>query len=153
MKNIESCAAESGCEYVNGIKLTGSEKFIEKTKRALLLMPTEYLDFAVEHLGEIYETEQSGVMPSHAPARFGVGKRTWDASLTWYASCIVHDANHVWLYRKGEPHSGKEPEARCMEKQIAFLEAISAPKSEIAHLKNLIKTGYDYWSDRSKITW
>ena len=62
MKNIENCAAELACEYVNGIKLSGSEKFIEKTKRALALMPTEYLDFAVEHLGEIYETEQSGNM-------------------------------------------------------------------------------------------
>ena len=153
MKDIENGAVEYRCEYVNGIKLSGSEKFIEKTKRALALMPAEYLDFAVDHLGEIFETEQSGVIPTHTPARFGVGKSTWSASLTWYASCIVHDANHVWLYRKGQPHSGKEPEARCMEKQIAFLEAIGGPKHEIEHLKNLIKTGYDYWSDRSKITW
>ena len=138
------------------LTLEGDEVFLKSTERALDLIAgagAEYLDFVREHIGVIRMGERSGIEVAAIPPVFCVGRPTYTASRTWYASAIVHDACHSHLFRIGEPHSGLLAERRCMEMQIRFLRTVAAPKHEIDHLLSLIEQETDYFSDYMKRNW
>ena len=145
-------------EKYENILIAGSDRFIKKTKRALDFIKntkskTNYLEFVQNHIGQIIESQTSGINVYRNPPVFGVGHKTWSAKLSWYASCIVHDAHHTFLYYSKRPHSGKEAEESCLEFQILFLKDNNDPDKHIPYLRHLIDDHVDYYSPSVKRTW
>lgn len=54
------------------------------------------------------------------------------------ASCIVHDANHVLLHKKGIQHWGQAAEEACWKVQVANRLALGLDATETAFLQDLI---------------
>ena len=140
-------------KQVDKLLLVGDEKFIQRTLRALQLIRAtgeKWYVFIKENIGIIKMDQQSGIRVYTHPPVFEVGERTWSSSSTWYSSCIVHDANHSFLYRQGKRHSGRDAERACMELQLEYLQACGAPAHEIGHLTRLYQTDYDYYSSSTR---
>lgn len=142
----------------DGIEIKGTKTFITYTTKALDLIKKakgdyDYFAFVRKNVGIIQEHSQSGMVVYNTPPMFQVGKPTYTASVSWYASCIVHDANHSYQYRLNKPYHGKESENECLKVQIEFLRRINGPKHEISHLENLLKNEVDYYSSNIKRTW
>ena len=107
----------------------------------------------VKYIGIIQQGAISGMEAYDNPPTFVVGDDSSQASVTWYASDIVHDAYHSKLYNDylnvyGTPvpvgiWTGENAEMACLNLQISFLEEVGAPDSEIAYAKSLI--GTDWW--------
>ena len=130
------------------LTLRGNQSFITKTQRALKYIERRtqgYLQFVEEHINVIAKGPQSGV--SVTDSVFYVGSKTYCASTEWYASCIVHDATHVWLYRQGKPHGGREAENVCLDRQREFLIAAGAESSTINYITYLIDNAVHYFSN------
>ena len=143
-------------KYVlSSIRLEGDAEFVQKTVTALKLIEqsSEDANFVKTYIGIIRQSEKSGIWVRETPPVFCVGKATYTASSTWYASAIVHDACHSYLFQKGEVHSGREAEDTCMLRQIAFLRAIGGPAHEISYLESLIQNKVDYFSDYRSRNW
>ncbi|MGH7774206.1 MAG: hypothetical protein ACREQA_18430 [Candidatus Binatia bacterium] len=126
----------------NGFVIEGDEKFIEQTGAALDLLEkkshTGY-QLAKDFIGRIKKTDKrSGMGNFENPPTFYVNELTAHAGLEWYASCIVHDANHAREHReyvRKHPvlgpmlrfaqnffHIGwQEAEKRCLETQYSTL--------------------------------
>lgn len=67
--------------------------------------------------------------------------RRKDGSLVgpaWAASCIVHDANHVWQYLNGKTWHGTKSEVECWQLQVDNAGALGLSDGEVAHLKDFI---------------
>ena len=54
------------------------------------------------------------------------------------ASCIVHDANHVRIHKKGGKHWGEAAEIACWKVQVANKDALGLDKTEVDFLEDLI---------------
>lgn len=128
---------------VDGIVIRGSPEFIERTRSALALLKSSYLDAYMQltkHVLTIEEHDKSG---ANVWARtIQVGNRTSDYSLTWYASSLVHDCRHVSQYQDylaaypgrtvpPEVYTSQEAELDCMRRQIEALIRMKAPQHEI----------------------
>ena len=140
---------------IEGILLIGSANFVTKTEKTLnfiKVVSNNWILFIKENIGIIKEGEQSGITVYATPPTFTVAGPTWSSSVTWYASAIVHDANHSALYRKGSTYYGKDAERNCMELQLKFLKECNAPISEVNHLTKIYQTDYDYYTS-SKRNW
>ena len=140
---------------LSSIRLEGGAEFVQKTVTALKVIEQkrEYAEFVKAHIGIIRQSEKSGIFVRETPPVFCVGHATYTASTTWYASAIVHDACHCYLFRMGEEYSGREAEETCMLRQIAFLRAINGPAHEISYLESLIQNKVDYYSDYRGRNW
>ena len=140
------------------IVLRGKPLFMTKTKEALDYIETNaprFLPFVVEHIGVIAHAVMvhgghSGVDVYAKPPIFYVAHRTFAAGTSWYASCIVHDATHVKLYREGKPHSGREAEDICLEHQKQFLTESNSGQHHIKYIQHLIDDRVDYFSKRKR---
>ncbi len=67
--------------------------------------------------------------------------RRKDGSLvgaSWTASCVVHDANHVWQHDNGKEWHGEAAEVVCWQLQIDNAAPLGLDPGEIAHLKGFI---------------
>ncbi len=67
--------------------------------------------------------------------------RRKDGSLVgpaWAASCIIHDANHVWQYLNGKTWHGVKSEVECWQLQVDNAGALGLSDGEVAHLKDFI---------------
>jgi len=63
--------------------------------------------------------------------------RSW-ITPAYSASCIVHDANHVRIHRRGGKHWGEEAEIACWKVQVANSDALGLADYEVAFLEDLI---------------
>lgn len=72
-------------------------------------------------------------------AEITLARPTFDASLTWLASVLVHETKHIVLHRAKEKHFGLEAEQKCNAVQLETLRMIGAPQHEIAYM--LAQTG------------
>ncbi len=57
--------------------------------------------------------------------------------LEWFASTLVHEAQHVFQYETGASYFGAEAELDANAKQMEFLLAIDAPQMDINWLQSL----------------
>jgi len=146
------------------IIIIGDDKFIEKTKNALSLIEngsSDIYEMVTNYVSVIRRGKASGMRASDPLPTYKVGQVTADSNLHWYASTIVHDANHSKLYNDhlkkfGGPvprdiWGGREPENSCLSVQEEFLKAVQAPNQLIEHTRRM--RNVDYFSSKAKKTW
>lgn len=68
-----------------------------------------------------------------------IARSTFDASDTWLASVLIHEAIHFWQYRSGNYQAGTVAEQEANRYQLGVLRLIGAPQNEITHM--LSQTG------------
>lgn len=148
---------------INKIKIIGDTDFVKKTEKALNLIrmtDSDVWQTVWENIGIIKSAEKSGMYSFESPPVFKVGRLTAEASLSWYASCICHDAYHSKLYHEYQEKHGKVPdnvwtgrkaENLCIDFQTQFLKKINAPQEEIQHLQNM--KNIDYFLDYNDRNW
>jgi hypothetical protein len=144
-----------------GIKIEGSQAFIDQTRAALALLeslaPDAFLK-TQKYVGVIQQGQHSGMWAWEEPPRYEVGDPTAFYSVTWYASTIAHDATHSELYHQyqaahpGEPvpddaWGGVEIERFCIGYQLDVARRIGAPASEVEYLASLDGTHCDVDGD------
>ena len=132
-----------------GIEIIGDSAYIRYISTALKLLKRRApRNFATvrKYIGRIEDFKRSGMCAWENPPTFYLSKKSAFYSLTWCASCILHDAHHAKLYldnrTKGKhPHhliySGQKVELECIRRQILVSKRIGAPPNELAHLKSL----------------
>ncbi len=137
------------------ILISGDKKFINQTNAALNLLkskaPSDYA-MVITYIGKIQQHNFSGMAAYETPPTYKVGT-TANASVTWYASTIVHDAYHsklyhdyLYTYKEAVPDevwTGMDAEMKCLEAQIQTLIHMKAPKMEIDHAISL--RGTNWW--------
>ena len=67
--------------------------------------------------------------------------RRSDGSLNrpaWIASCVVHDANHIWQHDNGRKWTGHQAETECWQLQVDNAAALGLEDVDITHLKSFI---------------
>ena len=67
--------------------------------------------------------------------------RRKDGSLvgaSWTASCVVHDANHIWQHDNGKKWHGVEAEVDCWQLQIDNAAALGLTAIDVAHVASFI---------------
>jgi hypothetical protein len=155
---------EDANNYRAPITIIGDDDFIERTKAALSFIEEgapEFYAIVTNNIGIIQRGENSGILSSRTPPTFYVGERTYKKSNLWYASAIVHDANHSKLYHDylkehGPPvpyekHGGRSGEDACLSVQADFLRAVNAPEATIRYVMRMKKV--DYFSPGVKRDW
>ena len=63
-----------------------------------------------------------------------IARTTFDASETWLASVLIHEAIHFWQYRSGHYQAGTVAEREANEYQLYVLRLLHAPQAEITHM-------------------
>lgn len=63
-----------------------------------------------------------------------IARPTFDTSLTWLASVLVHESCHIVQHRTKKDFVGKEAEQECNNVQLEALRLIGAPQYEITYL-------------------
>ena len=150
---------------IDGIDVYGSPAFRYRTRQALeLLSASQTFHDVRPFLAAIKEGRRSGMWVYGRKPTFYVGKKTWQAPILWYASSIVHDANHSRLYRLGRrkmfglipftpatTFAGKDAERRCLEVQLRALREIGADDSTLEYISCLMlnPTYHERWF----VTW
>lgn len=138
------------------IKIIGSDNFIKKTEDALALIqeksPRSYA-IVTNYLSVIQSAKKSGINPATDTPTFHVGAPTFNTSVEWYASSIVHDSYHSKLYHdyrgkfKGKPvpaevWSGREAENKCLTAQENFMRDINASETKIKSVQKMRHIDY-----------
>lgn len=152
--------------------------FIRKIKKAILLLKEKSPDeFGLMQsvIGRIRATGASGANYNEEVMTIDIAKRTFDASLEWLASVLVHETQHIKKYRDtgkkyGDAHliADKkkalqimiDEELECNKIQLLVLEKIGASQFEIDYLKaqkgdhfDIDKDGDYDWEDYKLRDW
>ena len=85
----------------------------------------------------------SAMYANESPPRYAVGDSTRTAGTLWYASTIVHDANHSRLYHEGKTWTGGDAENICLDAQANSLALMGAAQSTIDYVNGM--KGDPYW--------
>jgi hypothetical protein len=122
------------------IQLEGDEDFIDKTKKALmLLLKSGTFQEIKNYLGKIKQHHASGMRVYANPPTFEVNEPTWSSNITgWYASTIAHDTYHSYLYHNNQEWHGKKAEQNCLRIQLSVLEEIGSDESTKEYIKSLL---------------
>ena len=67
--------------------------------------------------------------------------RRKDGSLvgaSWTASCVVHDANHIWQHDNDKPWHGVDGEVPCWKLQIENRDALGLTQVDVDHLNSFL---------------
>lgn len=67
--------------------------------------------------------------------------RRSDGSLvaaSWTASCVVHDANHIWQHDNAKPWHGVAGEVPCWQLQVENRDALGLTQIDVDHLNSFI---------------
>ena len=59
-------------------------------------------------------------------------------SAAWTASCVVHDANHIWQHDNGKKWHGVEAEVGCWQLQIENAQSLGLTDIDVAHVESFI---------------
>lgn len=149
-KPLSSAEKQKLEEIIDGIIVDGSPEFIEATKVALEALRGSSFEEIKQHLGKIKQSSRSGMNAEAEIPTFGVGERTWNASPTWYASCIAHDTFHSFLYHDYDQQhpgnyvnpgawTGKEAEQKCLKFQLQILKEINGDEKDIENVEKLME--------------
>ncbi|MGH9948274.1 MAG: hypothetical protein ACRD6X_13910 [Pyrinomonadaceae bacterium] len=65
-----------------------------------------------------------------------IARATFDASNTWLASVIIHEAIHFWQYRTNNYQAGVVAEREANRYQLGVLQLLGAPQDEITHMQS-----------------
>lgn len=80
-------------------------------------------------------------------AKINVGKATFDSSLTWLASVLVHECFHICQYLAKKKYVGKDAENEANMIQLYNLRLISAPQNEITYMMSQDGNHFDLNGD------
>lgn len=69
-----------------------------------------------------------------AKSNIDIARATFDASLTWLASVLIHESHHIMQYKGGKDYSGTKAEQECNGVQLEVLRLIGASQSEITYM-------------------
>jgi hypothetical protein len=153
-------------EFSYKLQIKGDSVNTALTNQAIDLLKTkapESLDFVYKYIGIVEIADQgSGMYVWEVPPRCKIGLKTIEAGTIWYASVLVHEANHSKQYseyKKKYPskkvpeavYSGRDAEAECLDLQYKVLEKIGASKETLDYVKNVIDT--EYWKVDYKNRW
>ena len=142
-------------QYVDGIRVEGSDAFVYRVREALDLLkaraPTWH-SYAVDGLNAIREVPESigahvfvgskrfDLTPSHA--FLDSGGWSTEAAIIWLAGVFVHEACHVYRNEAGFPYTEEtnrfREEVFCQQVQIQAAEAIDPEKRFSEYLSGLI---------------
>lgn len=126
-------------EIIDNIKVIGDDKFIEKTKKALLLLnASKTFNQIKQFIGIIKQSARSGMVYWNNPPMYQVGKLTYESDPLWYASTIAHDTYHSALFHQSENPKGKDAEIKCLTIQRKVLEEMNAKDYLIKHIDSII---------------
>jgi hypothetical protein len=64
-----------------------------------------------------------------------IARLTFNASDTWLASVIIHEAVHFCQFRSGHYQAGTPAETEANRYQLGVLQLLGAPSSEMAHMR------------------
>ena len=56
----------------------------------------------------------------------------------WTASCVVHDANHIWQRRNGRAWAGVDAEVACWELQVMNAGPLGLTDIDVTHLNGFL---------------
>lgn len=59
-------------------------------------------------------------------------------SAAWTASCVVHDAHHIWQHDNDKEWHGVDAEVECWKLQIANGDALGLAEIDVKHLQSFI---------------
>jgi predicted SprT family Zn-dependent metalloprotease len=63
-----------------------------------------------------------------------IARPTFETSLTWLASVIVHESFHIAMFMAGKNPAGQGAEIKCNITQLYTLRCLNAPQNEISYL-------------------
>jgi hypothetical protein len=111
------------------------KEFRPKIARCLKLLQTKSPtgNALVSKVEKIRAARASGA--NFADKAIDIARLTFDASDTWVASVLAHEAQHFKQKADGKYKAGEEAEKDANLVQLGVLECIGAPKSEITYLK------------------
>src|SRR4051812_3702455 len=66
-----------------------------------------------------------------ADGAIDIARETFNASDTWLASVLIHEAIHFWQYRTGHYEAGVVAEREANRYQLGVLQLVGAPEAEI----------------------
>jgi hypothetical protein len=145
------------------IEIRGNDDFKNWTQQALDLLKAKtppHYQLVMDSIWVIESvTAGSGMVVQEK--RFKVGDETAHApghpaanQLVWYASTIVHDANHSALFMKGQTYSGKDAEVACLKVQKEALLKIENGNYFANYVQGLIDGADDpknqYWNQPNR---
>lgn len=84
----------------------------------------------------------SAMYAYESPPRYAVGDATRNAGTLWYASTIVHDANHSRLYHESKEWTGGNAEKICLDAQANSLSKMGAAQSTIDYVNGMKNDPY-----------
>jgi len=140
--------------------IEGSKRFKSQVSAALDLLeervPEVYV-FVCNYIGIIRESPRSGIWVHEAPVVFDLSPRSCFYSTTWCAGVIVHEAYHVWQYKRylainrcSEPtawYKGVATEMDAIAYQLAVMKALEAPVHELDWLQSQDGSHFDIDGD------
>ena len=109
------------------IVIEGSEEFVTIIEDALeLLYETDYAAYMIVRQNLRTVREVRGYSGVHVrQGLFDYHPDFWymreDRRTAWVASCLLHEATHVWLYRHGYEYAGRRAEEFCNSVQAQFI--------------------------------
>ena len=124
------------------------EEFVKKIKEACILLR--------DKAGARYTTLYNNVIKIRAFSKSGadvsvsnidIARRTFDASLTWLASVLIHESHHIMQYKAKKDYSGTAAEQECNAIQLEVLRLIGAPQSEITYMLSQTGNHFDLDGD------
>lgn len=150
MENIirfEGFIIEPNAQFIN------EAEFVYKIKKAIILLKEKAPDeFKImqNYIGKIRATRASGANYNEEIMTIEIAKRTFDASLEWLTSVLIHETWHIKKYKDtgkkfGNAHLMKDKkvalqvmiaeEQECNAIQLVVLQKIGGAQYEIDHLK------------------
>ena len=153
--------------HFDGLVIRGSHRFKRQVVSSLSLLRARAPDayqIVTNNFGAISQSKHSGMAAYRKPPTFELNDATAYASVTWCASCIVHDSLHARFYftwlrfhaaEKVVPHDvwmGANAEMLCLAHQARVLREIGAPPTEITYCSSASTNRY--WEvDYKKRNW
>ena len=117
-----------------------ANEFMPKMSRCLDMLrdrANQYYMWLFHYNLTIRPAARSGA--NFADGAIDIARTTFDASDTWLASVIIHEAIHFWQYRAGHYQAGTVAEQEANRYQLGVLRLLGAPQGEITHM--LSQTG------------
>lgn len=110
-------------------------KFRPKITRCLELLKkdaSQYYLWLLKYDLSVRPAERSGA--NFKDGAIDIASSTFDASDTWLASVLIHEAIHFWQYRSGKYKAGTPAETEANRYQLGVLQLLKAPQAEITHM-------------------
>jgi hypothetical protein len=135
-------------------ELMNETVFNEKIKQAVTLVKTKAPDeFKImqTYIVKIRSTEISGANFNEEVMTIDIAKRTFEASLEWLASVLIHETQHIRKYKDTGKKYGDanlltdkkaalqimiDEELECNKIQLVVLEKVGGSQFEIDYLRN-----------------